>query len=125
MTDRPAVDHKPDRNERSDPARTAIDRLVDDLGDIETVRIVVEMYLTELSSRAEALLDARPAAIEDARRAAHTLRSTSALVGADQLARLCQDFEEMDEPDGQMRQRLTEEIDAVESFFKKLGCWAL
>ena len=100
--------------------RGAVDRLVEDLGDVDTVRIVVETYLSELSARTALLFDDDPNSTEDARRAAHTLRSTSALVGADRLADLCQQFELADKPDGTLRQNLSDEIEAVEDQFTEL-----
>lgn len=103
-----------------DSVRSAIDRLVEDLGDVETVRVVVETYLAELSARTAVLLDPDPSAEEDARRAAHTLRSTSALLGADALASLCLEFEQTAEPDSQLRERLTEEVGAVEGLFTEI-----
>ncbi len=96
---------------------SAIERLISDLGDIDTVRIVVETYLAELTSRTEVLLNTEPDARDDARRAAHTLRSTSALLGAENLAELCLEFENADEPDEALRQRLAKEIRAVELLF--------
>ncbi len=100
--------------------RHAIDNLVADLGDVDTVRVVVETYLGELASRARLLANADPASGEEARRAAHTLRSTSALIGADSLARLCLEFEEAEPPDQQLRERLTTEIAAVEEQLSEL-----
>ncbi len=99
----------------------AIERLVDDLGDIETVRVVVETYLGELSARTADLLGTgTDSSAEDARRAAHTLRSTSALLGANKLADLCLEFERSEEPDDGLRARLTQEIEAVEKQFTEL-----
>ena len=51
---------------------------------------------------------------EEARRAAHTLKSTSSLIGADRLAKLCAEFEEADSPSEDLRARLTKEISHVE-----------
>ena len=121
LTDTPmsAVTDAPDVSEGSITA--AIQHLVADLGDIETVRVVVETYLGELSSRATDLLQTgTDFNREDARRAAHTLRSTSALLGADRLAKLCQEFEQADEPDEDLRGRLTQEIAAVDQQFTAL-----
>ena len=96
-----------------------IDALVEDLGDADTVRVVVETYLGELAARAEQLIDPGVPA-EQSRRAAHTLGSTSALVGAERLAGLCQQFEEADEPDDLLRAQLVHEIEAVEHHFAEL-----
>lgn len=100
---------------------SAIDRLVDDLGDIETVRVVVETYLGELSSRTADLFETNDGSTgEAARRAAHTLRSTSALLGANKLADLCLEFEQAEEVDEVLRGRLANEIEAVEQQFTQL-----
>ena len=94
----------------------AIEALVEDLGDIDTVRVVLETYLAELGSRAALLVDARgESGDEEARRAAHTLKSTSALIGADQLAQLCAEFERADNPNETLRARLAKEISHVEA----------
>lgn len=98
----------------------AIEQLVADLGDIDTVRIVVETYLGELAARRDALLDPSPEMSDAAQRAAHTLRSTSALLGANRLASLCLEFEQDDEPDALLRQRLRQEVDDVEALFTEI-----
>ena len=98
---------------------SAMERLTEDLGDVDTVRVVVETYLGELAARAEQLIDPGVPA-EQSRRAAHTLGSTSALVGAERLAGLCQQFEEADEPDDLLRAQLVNEIEAVEHHFAEL-----
>lgn len=99
-----------------DTMHKAIEALVEDLGDADTVRVVIETYLTELGARAELLL-AHPdeKRSQDARRAAHTLKSTSALIGADRLAALCAEFEKADSPTETLRVRLAKEIDLVEA----------
>ena len=98
----------------------AIEQLVADLGDIDTVRIVVETYLGELAARRDALLDPSPEMSDAAQRAAHTLRSTSALLGANRLASLCLEFEQDDGPDALLRQRLRQEVDDVEALFTEI-----
>lgn len=100
--------------------RTAIDALVEDLGDVDTVRVVVETYLSELSSRASLLSDPETGLTEEARRAAHTLRSTSALIGAERLATLCLGFEEAANPDQALCESLTTEIAHVEEQLTEL-----
>ena len=79
--------------ESEESVQSAIAGLVEDLGDVATVHVVMKTYLAELEARTEVLLNPDVAALDDARRAAHTLRSTSALLGADKLARLCLHFE--------------------------------
>ncbi len=73
----------------------ALDRLVEDLGSVEPVRSIVQTYLTELDKRCE--LIERGTASGDAdlvRRTAHTLRSTSRTLGANDLDRLSTALEE-------------------------------
>ena len=94
----------------------AIAALIDDLGDADTVRVLIETFLSELGSRAELLVaDSRLHSTEDSRRAAHTLKSTSALIGAERLAGLCAEFEEADNPSETLRARLTKEIAHVKT----------
>ena len=103
-----------------DAIRNAIDALVADLGDVDTVRVVVETYLSELSSRARLLSEPGCGLTEESRRAAHTLRSTSALIGADRLATLCLGFEEAKSPDDVLRKSLSQEISRVEEQLTEL-----
>ena len=99
-----------------DAIHDAIELLLEDLGDADTVRVVLETYLAELGSRAELLVGPHGQDVsEDARRAAHTLKSTSALIGADRLAQLCAEFEKADSPSKDLRARLTKEISHVEA----------
>lgn len=100
--------------------RAAIDGLIDDLGDVDTVRIVIETYLAELGSRAELLVADSEGESEEARRAAHTLKSTSALIGAEQLASTCAEFEKVDSPTETLRARLAKEIAHVETQLHQL-----
>lgn len=121
----PAADHDATVAARADSQsehdiRSAIDALVEDLGDADTVRVVVETYLSELSSRAELLSNPGVGPSNEARRAAHTLRSTSALIGADRLAALCLGFEEASSPDEALCQSLTQEISNVEQQLTEL-----
>ena len=101
--------------DRDDAMHDAIEALIDDLGDADTVRVVIETYLAELDSRTELLVANDTDASEEARRAAHTLRSTSALIGAERLAQLCAEFEKADHPSDHLRERLVGEISHVEA----------
>lgn len=66
--------------------------LVDELGDRELVRMLVQTYVKELASRIDVvILSSDPI---DQRRALHTLKTTSALLGGEQLAALAQRLEE-------------------------------
>ncbi len=95
---------------------TAIEALIDDLGDAETVRIVIETYLAELGSRAALLTVETDDQIDDeSRRAAHTLKSTSALIGADRLAGLCAEFEQAAVVSETLQARLAKEISHVKA----------
>jgi HPt (histidine-containing phosphotransfer) domain-containing protein len=74
---------------RIDPA--ALDELAEDLGGTGPVRSIVRTYLTELDKRRSAVEDAASAGVADElRAAAHSLKATSATLGAvavDALAR--------------------------------------
>lgn len=104
----------------NDTMQQAVDSLIEDLGDVGTVRVVIEAYLAELGTRAELLVVDGGGDGEEARRAAHTLKSTSALIGAEQLATLCAEFEKADPPDETLRARITKEIESVESQLSQL-----
>jgi len=70
-----------------------LDALAAELGDDETVRTLVATFLDELPQRHQAIVDGVAAGdLVTARRAAHTLKSTSALLGARDLAHLCASF---------------------------------
>ena len=99
----------------TDTMHAAIEALVEDLGDADTVRVVIETYLAELGSRTELLVGNEADTGEEARRAAHTLKSTSALIGAERLARLCAEYEKTDHPSDALRARLVGEISHVEA----------
>jgi HPt (histidine-containing phosphotransfer) domain-containing protein len=82
-----------------DPAnavvRSVLDRLLDELEDPSLLQTVVATYRRELPGRVEAIEDAaRARDLDRLRDVAHTLKSTSAAVGAVHLARLCQELEE-------------------------------
>ena len=72
--------------------------LEEQLEDVALVVATVSTYLAELGRRRSALADALGRCDRDAvRAAAHTLKSSSALLGADSLARLCARVEEQAE----------------------------
>ncbi len=77
----------------------ALDALVDQLGSAAPVRSIVRTFLQELATREQAVLDA--VATDDAellRRTAHTLRSMSATLGANELDALARALEHDDFP---------------------------
>lgn len=63
--------------------------LVAELGDADVVRTLIDTFLRELPNRVAAIHQA-----DDPRRAAHTLKSTAAMLGAAQLAELCFSIEQ-------------------------------
>lgn len=68
--------------------------LADDLGDPEVVELTLDVYLDELPGRLEAMSSALAAERFDALRdAAHSLKSSSQMLGAAALADLCRDLE--------------------------------
>ena len=100
MIDRWVVRHGSDRAGRVSGGfdLTRLERLVDDLGDRDAVVSLVSSYLKELDTR-EALLSH---AVDDVdldvlHRVGHTLRSTSEMLGADELVRCCHRMEEAEE----------------------------
>ncbi len=79
-----------------------IDQLVEDLGDRSVVASVVATFLAELPTWRGALVDAvEKNDLVTAKRSAHTLKSTAALLGARALSTTCADFETAadDDPD--------------------------
>lgn len=67
----------------------ALDRLVEELDDVGVVATLVATYLEQLGARCDTLRTAAAETdLDGARRAAHSLKSTSATVGADDLAEL-------------------------------------
>jgi len=72
-------------------------RLRADLGDDETIVIeVIEMFLADTPQQLDRMRQALAAAAAyDLRHAAHTLKSTSASVGAQALAACCRELEEL------------------------------
>lgn len=74
--------------------------LVDELGDAAPVVTLVERYLTELDRRLGTIGDGLAAGdLAVAQREAHTLRSTSGLLGADRIAALCRSIEQGEHDD--------------------------
>ena len=70
---------------------SAMDRLVEmSGGDREFVAELIDEYLADSSERVTSLRDATG---EELIRAAHTLKSTSATLGAGRLAAICSDLE--------------------------------
>ena len=91
-----------------DPA--AVRGLVDELDDPELVATVLGTYLRELDGRVTAIEDGLRAGDREAvSRAAHTLKSTSAAVGAVELAERCADLEAW----GRRDTELAEPVEAV------------
>ncbi|MEM8706604.1 MAG: ATP-binding protein [Actinomycetota bacterium] len=75
------------------PGGSAVDtgvlgQLVNELGDADVVRTLIDTFLRELPNRVDAIR-----ASDDPRRAAHTLKSTAAMLGAAPLAELCLSIE--------------------------------
>jgi HPt (histidine-containing phosphotransfer) domain-containing protein len=72
----------------------ALGALVDDLGGSELVVRLVESYLAELDERRRALVEAiASGGLDVLHRVGHTLRSTSEMVGAVELAAVCRRLE--------------------------------
>ena len=72
----------------------AIERLIEDLGDRSVAHSLVITFLTELSRwRGELEAGVSSGDLETARRAAHTVKSTAAMLGAMSLSEACKVFE--------------------------------
>jgi len=83
---------------------TVLDSLAADLGDARVVTELVRTFLDELQGRRTALADAcAEGDIVSARRAAHTLKSSSFLLGAMELGRACQRMEVLQSVDEAQR----------------------
>ena len=71
-----------------------LEALAEDLGDEAIVASLVATFLDELPARRQAISEAATGGeLDGARRAAHTLKSTSAMLGAVALGRACRDLE--------------------------------
>lgn len=67
--------------------RQVIEQMIDDLGGPEPVRMVIDAFMTDADERHRAVTEVLAASDNaEARRACHTLKSTSALLGARGLA---------------------------------------
>lgn len=81
-----------------DNGSQGIDRLIDELGDPEIVRSVIEAFVAEVPGWRESLTTGTASGdFVRARRAAHTLKSTAQLLGATDLAALGADFDSTDD----------------------------
>lgn len=79
----------------ADVDRSRLEHLVDDLGDRSVVASLVTSYLSELEVRRGLLADAhRDGDLEVLHRVGHTLRSTSEMLGAERLVRVCRRMED-------------------------------
>lgn len=89
--------------------RAALATLVDELGDADVVAELVRTFLAELRGRRTALTDAATEGdLDAARRVAHTLKSSSLLLGAAELGGACARMASID--DAAAMRTLVEEI---------------
>jgi len=73
---------------------SALDTLIVDLGDASIAHSIVMTFLTELKTwRHDLVDDVATGDLVGARRTAHTVKSTAAMLGAASLSAACQDFE--------------------------------
>lgn len=71
-----------------------IDQMVDDLGGAEPVRLVIDAFVSDADERLGAVTAGQAGGdTAEARRASHTLKSTSALLGARELSAAAKQFE--------------------------------
>ena len=86
------------RRSRHDGARIAA--LIDDLGDIDVVRSVLDASVdTFPRHRAAARNSLESGDITTVRRSAHTVKSTAIMLGAEDLAEACRDLEQSSSDD--------------------------
>ena len=124
----PPAAAEPERGSAAEPgAVAAIDLatlavLESDIGDRSFVLDTVEVYLTELPDRVTAISDGIAAgAWADVKAVAHSLKSSSAMLGALTLAELCADLEHLAAADGagadatELQDRLTREASATDA----------
>ena len=99
------VQHVPVVGELPNTVDTSVlDSLAADLGDASVVIELVRTFLDELQGRRNALADACASGdIAAAKRAAHTLKSSSFLLGAMDLGRACQRMEALQSIDEAQR----------------------
>lgn len=77
----------------------ALDALHRDLDDVELVRSLVERFLQELDGRRDGFREAVARGdLATLHRIAHTLKSTSELMGAGELAEVCREAERVEDP---------------------------
>ncbi len=95
------VQHVPTVGELPDTVDASVlDSLAADLGDPAVVVDLVRTFLGELHGRRTALAEAAADGdVASAKRAAHTLKSSALLLGADNLGRACQRMESMQSAD--------------------------
>lgn len=94
----------------------ALDELGREVGDPALVVVLVMTFLDELADRRTAIAGTDTA---ERRRAAHTLKSTSSLLGAHVLAGLCGELEAADEPCETLVEQIDAEIEAVAGRFTR------
>jgi CheY-like chemotaxis protein/HPt (histidine-containing phosphotransfer) domain-containing protein len=91
--------------------RSIIDRLRRDLRSEESFTALIKVYMDELPRRVSGLTSAAEAADGNGvRSAAHTMKSTSAMVGAATLSRLCTEIEAEADGPGPVAVELAHEI---------------
>lgn len=103
--------------------RAVIDRMVSDLGDASAVVMVIETFIEDAGERRQALeTEGDPA---DAKRAAHTLKSTSALLGATALSTTCREVEAQysagQTPDPTTLGTLSQQLDQALEALREVG----
>lgn len=97
---------------------TVIDQLVQDLGDPAVVTGVISTFVTDAPRRLAVIAAVNgPGDAADVGRAAHTLKSTAALLGASALADACAEIEEICQagrlPEPDLVTQIEQQLDAV------------
>ncbi len=74
--------------------RQVIDQMIEDLGGTDAVALVIDAFITDADERLEAVTAGQAGgATTEAQRASHTLKSTAALLGANELSSAARRFE--------------------------------
>ncbi len=107
----------------------ALERLVDDVGDASVAHSILMTFLTELSSwRDQIDAGVQTGDLETARRTAHTVKSTAAMLGAASLSDACRRFEHEAMNDGAARSLLEEVLssanEAEEALVERAENWS-
>ncbi len=103
---------------------SVLDRLADDVGGVDTVAAVADVYLEQLPIRLVALRDTVRSDPPACRRVAHSLKSASAALGLMEMAHHAAGLESVVEIDAEQGAESVAELDRVSgAAAEQLGAW--